>query len=330
MVSAVAPQQEGSWSGQNPSRAFLWRVCMFSPCVHCFFLRAFCCFCSITLNYPAWKRGLVTVPKSQSNQIIKHHKPSVLRVRKHTCCDPDLLPGASVFQPRSTFSLPPLHGWREYALLQGTQRHLWNCQVQIFPLVYQSRVSTCSSNVHCRNHGIFHVRFGEDFVGPFLSSSGHAWFLVQRLQTQVRPLVNTQHCWTWLYVCIHTKRGPWDVYYFRLYLGLQSVTVSWWRAVRDERRIKGFFAQQPVGLMTPFTLPWTRNTHWSDTGPTHTQAAQQQQTLTVSHLHQDFSSLLQLEWSSLDENFCRALRDVNLQGCVTYTQVLLKLLQYCF
>lgn len=41
------------------------------------------------------------------------------------------------------------------------------------------------------------------------------------------------------------------------YLRRQFETVSWWRAL-SKNWIKTLFAEQPVGLMTPFTLLWTQ------------------------------------------------------------------------
>ena len=81
-----------------------------------------------------------------------------------------------------------------------------------------------------------------------------------------------------------------------------------------ERRVKVFLAQQPVRLVTTFSLSWTQ------TGKIHVkhnrryQPRLNVQTLTVTHLHFDFSSFLHLKRSHLDQNVCSALGYVNLQG----------------
>lgn len=42
------------------------------------------------------------------------------------------------------------------------------------------KISTCSLNIHCSKHGITHRSFGRGFLGLFLCSSCHSWFLEQR------------------------------------------------------------------------------------------------------------------------------------------------------
>lgn len=115
--------------------------------------------------------------------------------------------------------------------------------------------------------------------------------------------------------CLHQS---WTV---MCYLRLQFVTVRCWRALCSNR-VKSLFAQQPVGLMTPFTLSGTQKHTaqillWILSG----RKKNQKQTCTWSHLHFNFPSFLQLKRSSLDKNVSSVLRYVNLQGCEKCTQV---------